>query len=153
MKRDFSQWLYSLIFLFFFIKTGFSQYDTLFEQHDFRIMFYNCENYFDTFHDTLKLDNEFLPTGKKYWTWKKYMTKQNHIGKVIIAVGGWQPPDLVGLCEIENRNVLNGLVTYSPIKNFGYQIIHKESPDRRGIDVALLYLQAVVLTLWMQEKL
>ncbi len=107
---------------------------------DFKIMFYNCENYFDTFHDSLKRDQEFLPQGKKYWTWKKYIEKQNHIGKVIIAVGGWQPPDLVGLCEIENQNVLEGLVKYSPIKKFGYKIIHKESPDRRGIDVGLLYL-------------
>jgi len=107
---------------------------------DFKIMFYNCENFFDTFHDSLKMDQEFLPTGKKYWTWKKYVTKQNNVGKVIIAVGGWQPPDLVGLCEIENQNVLEGLVKYSPIKNFGYKIIHKESPDRRGIDVGLLYL-------------
>ncbi len=107
---------------------------------DFKIMFYNCENYFDTFHDSLKMDEEFLPTGKKYWTWGKYTTKQNQIGKVIIAVGGWQPPDLVGLCEIENQNVLEGLVKYSPIKNLGYKIIHKESPDLRGIDVGLLYL-------------
>lgn len=113
--------------------------DTL-DNFDFNIMFYNCENYFDTFHDTLKNDEEFLPSGKKYWTWKKYIEKQNHIGQVIIAVGGWQPPDIVGLVEIENRNVLEGLIKYSPIKNFGYKIIHKESPDLRGIDVGLLYL-------------
>ncbi len=110
------------------------------DNSDFKIMFYNCENYFDTYHDSLKSDEEFLPNGKKYWTWKKYIEKQNHVGQVIIAVGGWQPPDLVGLVEIENQNVLEGLVKYSPIKNFDYKIIHKESPDQRGIDVGLLYL-------------
>lgn len=68
---------------------------------DFKIMFYNCENFFDTFHDSLKMDQEFLPTGKKYWTWKKYVTKQNQVGKVIIAVGGWQPPDLVASAKLK----------------------------------------------------
>ena len=105
----------------------------------FRIMFYNCENFFNVTHDTLKLDQEFLPNGDHHWTWDKYKHKVNNIAKVITAVGGWQPPDIVGLCEVENRYCVDGLVKYSPLEKFNYQIIHKESPDRRGIDVVFLY--------------
>ncbi len=105
----------------------------------FRIMFYNTENFFNVTHDTLKLDDQFLPDGDHHWTWDKYKHKANNIAKVITAVGGWQPPDIVGLCEVENRYCVDGLVKFSPLEKFNYQIIHKESPDRRGIDVALLY--------------
>ena len=106
---------------------------------DFRIMFYNAENFFDVKHDTLKRDQEFMPNGAKHWTYNKLKTKINNIAKVITAVGEWEAPELVGLCEVENQYVLEQLVNYSPIKSVNYQIIHKESPDRRGIDVALLY--------------
>ena len=106
---------------------------------DFRIMFYNTENFFDTKHDSLKRDQEFLPDGAKHWTTNKLQDKIIHIAKIITAVGEWETPELVGLCEVENQNVLEQLVNYSPIKSINYQIIHKESPDRRGIDVALLY--------------
>ncbi len=110
------------------------------ENADYKIMFYNCENLFDTKNDSVKLDDEFTPSGKKHWTWSRYQHKINNIAKVIIAVGGYNPPDIVGLCEIENRYVLNGLTHYTPLKKVGYKIIHKESPDRRGIDVAMLYV-------------
>ncbi|MCK5823304.1 MAG: endonuclease [Bacteroidales bacterium] len=105
----------------------------------FRIMFYNCENFFNVTHDTLKLDDQFLPDGDHYWNWGKYKHKVNNIAKVITAVGGWTPPDIVGLCEVENRYCLESLTKFSPLEKFNYQIIHKESPDRRGIDVAFLY--------------
>jgi len=105
----------------------------------FRIMFYNAENFFDTKHDTMKWDDEFLPTGKKYWTERKFWEKVNHLAKVITSVGAWDPPAIIGMCEVENRYVLEQLVHHSPIKNINYRIIHKESPDRRGIDVAFLY--------------
>ncbi len=110
------------------------------KDYDFKVMFYNCENLFDTKNDSVKLDDEFTPSGKKHWTWPKYQKKINNIAKVIIAVGGYNPPDIVGLCEIENRYVLEGLTRYTPLKKAGYKIIHKESPDRRGIDVAMLYI-------------
>jgi len=108
---------------------------------DMRIMFYNCENLFDIYDDTLKLDDEFLPEGEKHWSYSKYQEKLAHITKVITAVGGWDPPELIGLCEVENRYVLDGLVSFSALKKQNYQIIHQESPDNRGIDVALLYLK------------
>lgn len=111
------------------------------ERGYFRIMFYNAENLFDTFDDSLKTDEEFLPDGDKHWTKEKYYKKLSNVGKVITAVGGWEPPDVIGLCEIENRYVLDGLTKFSLLKNFKYRIIHEESPDQRGIDVGLLYLQ------------
>ncbi|MFA6401934.1 MAG: endonuclease [Salinivirgaceae bacterium] len=104
-----------------------------------RILFYNCENLFDTKDDSLTSDEEFLPSGDRNWSQKRYNEKSNRIAKVITAVGGWKPPELVGLCEIENRSVLNYLTKSTPLYAFNYKIIHKESPDARGIDVALLY--------------
>ncbi|MRT91818.1 endonuclease [Ancylomarina sp. 16SWW S1-10-2] len=106
---------------------------------DYRILFYNVENLFDTKDDSLKNDAEFLPQGVKYWTWKKYQDKCKKIAKIIMAVGGWQLPEIVGLCEIENKKTLNGILYSTPLKKANYKIIHKESPDHRGIDVALLY--------------
>ncbi len=107
---------------------------------DLRIMFYNCENFFDIYDDSLKLDDEFTPEGKKHWTYRKFIEKVGHVSKVIVAVGGWQPPEIVGLCEIENQYVLDYLTKKGPLKKLGYKVIHYESPDRRGIDVAMLYL-------------
>lgn len=104
-----------------------------------RIMFYNCENLFDVYNDTLINDEEFLPEGDKHWNSSKYYHKLSNISKVITAVGGWKPPELVGLCEVENQKVLFDLTMNSPLYHFGYKVIHKDSPDTRGIDVALLY--------------
>lgn len=104
-----------------------------------RIMFYNCENLFDSFDDSTTRDEEFLPCGERHWTYKKYQNKLNKTAQVIISAGGWEPVDLVGLCEIENKQVLNDLVFKSQLYLKEYQFIHKESPDLRGIDVALLY--------------
>lgn len=117
-------------------------YSTVFEQNrgDIRIMFYNCENYFDVYNDPEKNDDDFTPNGVKYWNWKKFNTKMWHISQVITNVGGWTPPEIVGLCEIENQYVLEQLVKVSPLKAFGYKIIHYESLDERGIDVGLLYI-------------
>jgi endonuclease/exonuclease/phosphatase family metal-dependent hydrolase len=113
----------------------------------FRIMFYNTENLFDPFDDSLTNDDEFTPEGSRHWTYKKFFHKLNNISKVIIGIGEWNPPAIIGLCEIENRFVLNKLIYETPLKNFGYRIIHFESPDRRGIDVGLLYRQDVFLPL------
>lgn len=107
---------------------------------DLRIMFYNCENYFDVYNDPEKNDDDFTSDGVKYWNWKKFNTKMWHISQVITNVGGWTPPEIVGLCEIENHYVLEQLVKVSPLKAFGYRIIHFESMDQRGIDVGLLYI-------------
>jgi len=103
-----------------------------------RVMFYNVENLFHPDDDSLKSDEEFTPEGLRYWSLNRYREKLADIAKVAIAIGGWEPPALIGLCEIENRRCLDDLVFNSPLKKFGYQVIHQESGDDRGIDVALL---------------
>ena len=104
-----------------------------------RIMFYNVENLFDTFDDPAVQDDEFSPDSEKRWTYFRYREKLNNIAKVIIAAGGWSPPGIIGLCEVENYQILIDLTAKTPLKAFNYRIIHENSPDPRGIDVALLY--------------
>lgn len=104
-----------------------------------RLMFYNTENLFDTVDDPEKKDEEFTPQGAKHWTYNHYQTKLNHIAQVVTAVGAWEAPAIVGLCEVENRQVLEDLITKTGLSSVGYKIVHKESPDERGIDVGLLY--------------
>ena len=104
-----------------------------------RLMFYNVENYFDTVNDPTTNDNEFTPEGTMRWTQTRYIDKRNNIFRVITHVGEWDPPALVGVCEIEDRDVLNDLIKNTPLAKYPYAIIHKDSPDQRGIDVALLY--------------
>jgi hypothetical protein len=104
-----------------------------------RVMFYNVENLFDPREDSITSDEEYQPTGMRGWTSSRLKQKQINISKVVLAVGGWEPPDLIGFCEVENFSVLYGLTNFTALKNFGYKIIHFDSPDPRGIDVALLY--------------
>ncbi len=108
-------------------------------QERYRVMFYNVENLFDPFDDSLTRDEEFTPQGARFWTWKRMTEKMNNIYRVVTAVGEWDLPAIVGFCEIENRFVLNQLITKTPLAKFNYRIVHKESPDGRGIDVALIY--------------
>ena len=109
---------------------------------DLRFVWYNVENLFDPFDDSLKADEEFLPWGMRHWTWQRFENKINRLYKVLASSGGWHPPELIGLCEVENNFVLYRLCRKSPLRKYGYRWIHHESPDRRGIDVALLYLPA-----------
>ncbi len=110
-------------------------------KNEFRIMFYNLENFYDNWKDSLRNYNDFTSFGAMHWGIKKFNTKLNNIYKVIIAVGGWEPPELIGVCEIENRFVLNSLVLGTPLRKYNYKVIHEDSPDLRGIDVALIYRQ------------
>lgn len=109
------------------------------EQIPFRVMCWNVENLFDTRHDSLKNDYEFLPDALRHWHYGRYKKKLNNVARVITAVGEWTPPVLVGLCEVENDSVLRDLTYYSPLKEHGYRYVMTNSPDERGIDVALLY--------------
>ena len=108
-------------------------------QEKFQALFYNVENLFDCRHDTLKDDSEFLPNSIRAWHQGRYKQKINHIAQVIAAVGGWNPPAIVGFCEVENEQVLNDLTRYSPLKEFQYRYVMTDSPDERGIDVAFLW--------------
>lgn len=110
------------------------------KEGEFKIMFYNLENLYDPFDDSLTNDSEYLPGGMRGWTWKKFERKLQNISKVIISAGGWRPPDIVGVCELENRFSLIQLLKRTPLSRFEYKIIHYDSPDARGIDVGLIYL-------------
>ena len=104
--------------------------------------FYNLENLFDIVNDTLTLDEEFTPEGDKNWTEEKYRDKLNRLSTVIKDIGTDYTPDglaILGVSEIENKKVLEDLVQTENLKNRSYQIIHYNSPDDRGVDVALLY--------------
>jgi hypothetical protein len=103
------------------------------------VLFYNVENLFDTKNDSIKNDEQFLPDGDKHWNHYRYQSKLKNISRVIFESGGYNPPFLVGLCEIENEKVIKDLLYKTGLINANYRYIHFESPDQRGIDVALLY--------------
>jgi predicted extracellular nuclease len=117
---------------------------------DYRLMFYNVENLFDTEDDPLKDDQEFLPNSEKAWTYDRYQKKLNNIASVTIGIGNGRLPDIIGLCEVENRAVLEDLLEKTLLKKSDYRIIHKESPDERGIDVAVFYRQSTVKPLYFE---
>jgi len=97
------------------------------------------ENLFDTIDNPHKVDNEFLPNGKKQWNTVRYQEKLEHLAQVISSVDEKKLPEIVGLIEVESKMALEDLTKEKALKKAGYQIIHHESPDFRGIDVALLY--------------
>jgi endonuclease/exonuclease/phosphatase family metal-dependent hydrolase len=99
----------------------------------------NCENIFDCRHDSLKQDHEWLPNDVRYWTPDRYWRKVNSIGQEIISCTEDFLPDLVALVEVENDSVLRDLTRRSLLRNAGYEYLMTESPDVRGIDVALLF--------------
>ena len=104
--------------------------------------FYNLENLFDTIDDPLKLDEEFLPQGANQWNTEKYLNKLHNMAYAISTIGSDITPDgvaILGMSEIENRHVLEDLVAQPEIKDRNYQVVHYDSPDRRGVDVGLLY--------------
>lgn len=109
------------------------------EAAPFRVMCWNVENLFDTRHDSLKNDQEFLPDAMRHWHYGRYKKKLADIARVITAVGEWAPPALVGLCEVENDSALYHLTRYSSLKELNYRYVITHSPDLRGINVALLY--------------
>ncbi len=110
-----------------------------FSQEKYNIMFYNVENFFDAVDDPNTRDEEFLPEGERHWNGYRMKQKSDNIGKVIIAAGGFDIPVLVGLAEVESDTIGKILTCYSPIKDLNFAYLHKESQDRRGIDVMLLY--------------
>ena len=131
-----------LVLMLMFTVLAYTQVES--DSFPVRLMFYNTENLFDTYDDTLKDDDEFLPDGLRRWNRTRYFKKINSVYKTIIAAGEWNPPAIVGLCEIENRKVLEDLVYGTALSNFGYGIVHEESPDPRGIDVCMIFRKDLV---------
>ncbi len=119
----------------------------LFAQNDggkkqtFVVGFYNLENLFDTIDDPVKNDDEYLPNGSSQWTEAKYQKKLTNMASVIAAMAedNGRFHTLLGVSEVENRLVLEDLVSQPSIASANFQIVHYDSPDRRGVDVALLY--------------
>lgn len=95
------------------------------------------ENLFDARHDTLKNDIEYTADGSRHWSYVRYNNKVEQVSRVICNIGGWDKPALVGLCEVENDSCLLRLCRQ--MRRYPYRFIHFESPDERGVDVALLY--------------
>jgi len=109
------------------------------------LSFYNCENFFDTIKSPLAYDNEFTPSGKKHYTRILYQQKVENLARVIAQMGTDKKPinpdgvTILGVAEIENKNVLLDLIQHPLLKKRGYRYIHYEGKDARGIEVALLY--------------
>ncbi|UBZ15942.1 endonuclease [Flagellimonas marinaquae] len=108
----------------------------------YTIAFYNLENFFDTVNDPYLLDDDFTPNGFKKWNKAKFWNKANKISRTISAIGSNEsdfPPILIGLAEVENKNVLKSLLKSKQLRDIDYAFVHFDSPDERGIDTALIY--------------
>ena len=105
----------------------------------YRVVFYNTENLFDPSDDPVTNDEEFTPQGKNHWTHARLHQKVMMVYRALLEAAGGHLPDIIGLAEVENLWVVEYLVNHTPLQSGNYGIVHKESPDPRGIDVALLY--------------
>lgn len=105
------------------------------------VMFWNVENYFDTYDNPSTTDEEFTPTGDNRWGRARFEKKRDDIAKTILLAADHYGdlPALIGLAEVENAFVLQELLEETPLARTQYKYLHKDSPDSRGIDVALLY--------------
>ena len=105
-------------------------------------MFWNVENFFDYRNDSTSVsDREFSSLGERHWTKKRFYTKCNAFAKAVLWIASTEGglPDVIGLAEVENAFVLRRAVGATALRKAGYKIVHYDSPDPRGIDVALLY--------------
>ena len=119
----------------------------LFPRDTLSVMFWNVENFFDWRNDSTTVsDLEFSPAGERHWTWKRFQAKANAFAKALFWVEGetGQLPDIVGLEEVENAFVLRQVLQRTALRKTDYKYVHYDSPDRRGIDVALLYRSSVL---------
>lgn len=121
------------------------------KKHSVQVVgFYNIENLFDTIDDPDTIDEDYTLSGKNHYSYSDYQRKIKNTAQVISKIGGAESdtgPAILGLAEIENFRVLNDLVQSKSLRNHQYQIIHFDSPDRRGIDVALIYQEDFFLPL------
>ena len=131
---------YFVIFIIFNFSSACSQQEKQYKIQT--IAFYNLENLFDFENDPITFDDDRTPDGKDHWTEENYNAKLKNMAKVISDIGKditETTPTIIGLCEIENRRVLDDLINQETLLKQDYGIIQFDSPDRRGIDVALLY--------------
>jgi hypothetical protein len=131
---------YSAFIFFFIITFGFAQQEKQYKV--LTVAFYNVENLFDYERDEKIFDEDWTPEGKNNWTKENYEDKLKKLARVISEIGAdvsGTSPAIIGLAEVENRRVLEDLVNEPALLASNYGIVHFDSPDRRGIDVALLY--------------
>ena len=116
------------------------------ERDSLLTVFWNLENFFD-YHDDGKgeSDHEFSPEGKRRWTSRRFYSKCHLVSKSLFWMGDryGRMPDVVGVAEVENRTVLNRLLKSTSLRKYDYSVVHRDSRDRRGIDVALLYRKSI----------
>jgi hypothetical protein len=128
------------VLFYFFTSTHLTAQAKKYSLHT--VAFYNFENLFDTINDPDTYDEEWTPKGMQRWTFDKYQKKLANLARVLAEIGSAENPDsptFIGGCEIENRGVLEDLIKQPKLIEKEYGIIHFDSPDKRGIDVALLY--------------
>ena len=106
---------------------------------EIQIAFYNVENLFDTADDPRKFDEEFTPNGRNRWTNERYDKKLTMLTEVLSAMGQGSPPAIIGMCEIENKDVLEDMLEEALFDSLNYGIVHRETIDGRGIDQGILY--------------
>ncbi len=131
MKKS---WIFTLL-LISLIAMGFAQ------QKPYKVMFWNIENFFDTINDPEVLDDEFTPDGIKAWNGAKYVKKLANVERVLFDVAALDKiyPVVIGFSEVENRSVLEDIVATRKLAPASYRIVHYDSPERRGVDVAFIY--------------
>lgn len=122
--------------------TTFSPAFAQYPEHPLEVVFYNVENLYDTDDDPLVDDNEFLPDSANKWTVERYQKKLSDLAKVLKAASEDGLPEVIGLCEVENRRVVEDLMATAPLNEVKFVVVHEDSPDKRGIDVALAYNSA-----------
>jgi hypothetical protein len=105
----------------------------------FSFAFYNVENLFDTIDDPNINDESYLPTSKVYWNTERYNHKLDNLSRVMSSIDPKGYPSIFGICEVENLSVVQDLISHFDMTRANYNIVHKDSPDERGIDVAMLY--------------
>ena len=125
------------VFVVFLLSSCSSVRKTL--RSEYTVVSYNVENLFDTLDDPKIPDEEFLPESEKKWNNERYQKKIDDLARVIAEVNPNELPEIVGLIEVENRSVIEDLIQTGKLKEQQYSIVHEESPDYRGIDVALIY--------------
>lgn len=114
---------------------------SLHAQKPTKVLFYNLENFFDTKDDPQVRDEEFTPEGVKQWNDAKYAKKLSNIEKVFFDIAAMDRnyPAVIGVCEVENRSVLEDIVSTRKLAPASYKIVHYDSPEARGVDVAFMY--------------
>jgi len=132
----------SLFWVCFFVAWSCASQEFSAEQQNrnaIRVCFYNLENFFDYEKNPAKNDGDFTPEGANHWTKTRFENKAKNIAKVFVAMGQWNLPEIIGVCEIENETVINYLLHKTSLSAGKYEYIYYESPDRRGINVSLFY--------------